>query len=69
MIDSHSFVTGGTASDEQSEDVMPYRSKRQQRFMHAKHPGIAKRWDKKTRSFKSLPETAPKRKRGSRRRS
>jgi len=26
---------------------MPYRSAKQRRFMHAKHPGIAKRWDKK----------------------
>jgi hypothetical protein len=26
---------------------MPYRSGRQRRYMHAKHPKIAKRWDKK----------------------
>lgn len=26
---------------------MPYRSKRQRAFMHAKHPRIAKKWDKK----------------------
>jgi hypothetical protein len=25
---------------------MPYRSELQRRFMHAKHPDIAKRWDK-----------------------
>ena len=24
---------------------MPYRSERQRRFMHAKHPKIAARWD------------------------
>ena len=24
---------------------MPYRSRAQMRFMHAKHPDIAKRWD------------------------
>ena len=24
---------------------MPYRSDKQRRYMHAKHPGIAKRWD------------------------
>jgi hypothetical protein len=24
---------------------MPYRSAKQRRFMHAKHPAIAKRWD------------------------
>ena len=26
---------------------MPYRSAKQRAFMHAKHPGIAKKWDKK----------------------
>lgn len=26
---------------------MPYRSEKQRRFMHAKHPGIARRWDEK----------------------
>ena len=26
---------------------MPYRSEKQRRFMHARHPKIAKRWDKK----------------------
>lgn len=26
---------------------MPYKSAKQRRFMHAKHPEIAKRWDKK----------------------
>ena len=25
---------------------MPYRSAKQRRYMHAKHPEIAKRWDK-----------------------
>ena len=25
---------------------MPYRSAKQRRFMHAKHPEIAKRWDR-----------------------
>lgn len=24
---------------------MPYKSEKQRRFMHAKHPDIAKRWD------------------------
>lgn len=24
---------------------MPYRSEKQRRFMHARHPEIAKRWD------------------------
>ena len=26
---------------------MPYRSAKQRRYMHAKHPKIAKRWDEK----------------------
>jgi hypothetical protein len=26
---------------------MPYRSAKQRRYMHAKHPKIAKRWDRK----------------------
>jgi hypothetical protein len=26
---------------------MPYKSAKQRRFMHAKHPGIAAKWDKK----------------------
>lgn len=25
---------------------MPYRSERQRRYMHARHPAIAARWDK-----------------------
>ena len=25
---------------------MPYRSEKQRRYMHAKHPDIAARWDK-----------------------
>ena len=26
---------------------MPYRSDKQRKYMHAKHPEIAKKWDKK----------------------
>lgn len=26
---------------------MPYRSVKQRKYMHAKHPQIAKRWDRK----------------------
>lgn len=26
---------------------MPYKSEKQRRFMHAKHPDIAARWDEK----------------------
>lgn len=37
---------------------MPYASKAQQRYMHARHPKIAKRWDAHTPSFASLPERA-----------
>lgn len=35
---------------------MPYASKAQSRFMHAKHPDIAKRWDKEFPNQKGLPE-------------
>jgi hypothetical protein len=27
--------------------IMPYRSDKQRRYMHAKHPKIAAKWDKK----------------------
>jgi len=27
--------------------MSPYRSEKQRRFMHAKHPKIAAKWDKK----------------------
>jgi hypothetical protein len=26
---------------------VPYKSEKQRKFMHAKHPSIAKKWDKK----------------------
>jgi len=26
---------------------MPYKSEKQRKFMHAKHPQIAKKWDRK----------------------
>lgn len=35
---------------------MPYQSEAQRRFMHARHPKIAKRWDEKYGSPKDLPE-------------
>jgi hypothetical protein len=35
---------------------MPYKSKAQLGFMHAKHPTIAKRWDKKYDVPSNLPE-------------
>jgi len=34
---------------------MPFQSKAQQAFMHARHPQIAKKWDKMT-DFSHLPE-------------
>lgn len=37
---------------------MPYASKAQQGFMHAKHPEIAKRWDKETDFSEPLPKYA-----------
>lgn len=41
---------------------MPYKSKAQQRFMHAKHPKIAARWDKEQsgKSMKKLPKRKKK---------
>ena len=35
---------------------MPYKSDAQRKFMHAKHPEIAKRWDKEYPEQKHLPE-------------
>jgi len=35
---------------------MPYKSEAQRRFMHAKHPEIAERWDKEYPSQGKLPE-------------
>lgn len=30
---------------------MPYASEKQRRFMYAKHPEIAKRWDKEGKNY------------------
>jgi len=35
---------------------MPYKSEAQMKYMHAKHPGIAKRWDKKYKVPSNLPK-------------
>lgn len=35
---------------------MPFKSQAQRRFMHAKHPEIAKRWEKHTPKGTKLPE-------------
>ena len=31
---------------------MPYKSEKQRKFMHAKHPGIAARWDREAKKKK-----------------
>lgn len=41
---------------------MPYKSDAQRKFMHAKHPEIAKRWDREYESGKDLPEHKSKKK-------
>ena len=38
---------------------MPYRSDAQRRFMHARHPEIAKRWDAEYGGGGNLPEHVP----------
>jgi len=42
---------------------MPYRSEKQRKYMHAKHPEIAARWDKKYggRVVKKKPKKKSKR--------
>jgi hypothetical protein len=35
---------------------MPFKSKAQMKFLYAKHPKIAKRWSKKYKTKKNLPE-------------
>jgi len=40
---------------------MPYKSKAQSRYMHSKHPKIAKKWDKEGYTTKGLPEHKKKR--------
>lgn len=47
---------------------MPYKSDKQRRYMHAKHPGIAKRWDAEAKGkgkAKKKKSTAKKKKRSS----
>lgn len=38
-------LIGALATTRRSD--MPYKSEKQRRYMHAKHPKIAARWDKK----------------------
>lgn len=42
---------------------MPYRSDKQRRYMHAKHPGIAARWDTEAKK-QGKPSVQPKKKAG-----
>ena len=41
---------------------MPFRSEAQRRFLYARHPAIAKRWQREYGTPKSLPERLRKRK-------
>jgi len=55
-----SFIPSG-----QKEVTMPFKSKRQARFMFSQHPRIAKRWVKESGSkhpIKGLPEKKSRRK-------
>lgn len=40
--------------------AMPFKSEAQRRFMHAKHPQMAKEWEKHTPKGKKLPEKVEK---------
>jgi hypothetical protein len=42
--------------------MSPYKSDAQRKFMHAKHPKIAARWDKEYPNQKNLPEHVKKKK-------
>lgn len=39
---------------------MPFKSKAQRRFMYAKHPRVAKKWEAHTPKGKNLPERKKK---------
>lgn len=41
---------------------MPYKSIAQRGYMHAKHPELAKKFDKETPKGAKLPQYAPKKK-------
>jgi len=41
---------------------MPYKSDKQRRFMHAKHPEIAKKWDSKAGGLKKKVDKKRKKK-------
>ncbi len=42
---------------------MPFKSRAQQKFMYAKHPAIAKRWQAETPKGRKLPAKVKTRKR------
>jgi hypothetical protein len=41
---------------------MPYKSDKQRKFMHAKHPKIAARWDKEAKAAKAKKKSGKKKK-------
>jgi hypothetical protein len=41
---------------------MPFKSKAQARFMFAKHPRIAARWEDETKNIKILPQKVKRKK-------
>lgn len=47
---------------------MPYRSEKQRRFLHAKHPEIAARWDKEYEGKIEGKKKAPTKKAGAKKR-
>lgn len=51
----HGEEGGGGVHEKAVPVEKPFQSRAQQRFMHAKHPDIARRWDKIT-DFSNLPE-------------
>lgn len=40
---------------------MPFKSEAQRKMMYAKHPEVAKRWEKETPKGKALPKKVSKR--------
>ncbi len=41
---------------------MPFKSKAQRKYLYAKHPDIAARWEKETPKGKKLPKHVKKKK-------
>lgn len=61
-------LPGGTIADllelDDEEERMPYKSAKQRRYMHAKHPTIAAKWDKKYGSKIAPKKSSKKKKKG-----